>query len=78
MLVGRKRLPFSSQPEVVLPIEEPEMLLDRPTGLSEKEKEKVPPIQKQSRIAFISDNDVELFVGQESEQQPHETTGSDQ
>ena len=63
----------------MLPIKVREMLLDRPTPrLSEKEKEKVPPIQKQSRITFISDNDVELFVGQESEQQPHETTGSEQ
>ena len=53
-----------------------ELLLDRRTPqLSDQERDEVPPVQRQSKIMFISDIDVELFVGQEEfEQEPHENT----
>ena len=72
---SRKRLSFGPS-EAVLPTPVRELLLDRPTPqLSDQEREEVPPVQRQSKIMFISDIDVELFVGQEeTEQEPHENT----
>ena len=37
--------------------------------LTELEKEEVPPIQKQSKINFISDEDVAYFVQQKETEQ---------
>lgn len=53
-----------------------ELLFNRPIPqLTEQEKEEVPPIQKQSKINFISDEEVAYFVQQkESEQEHHEIT----
>jgi len=49
-----------------------------PSQLTVQEKEEVPPIQKQSKISFISDKEVALFVQQkEPEQEDHEITVSD-
>ena len=72
---SRKRLSFGPS-EAVLPTPVKELLLDRPTPqLSDQERDEVPPVQRQSKIMFISDIDVELFVGQEeTEQEPHENT----
>lgn len=57
----------------------PQLLKDRPIPqLTVQEKEEVPPIQKQSKISFISDKEVALFVQQkEPEQEDHEITVSD-
>lgn len=56
-----------------------ELLFNRPIPqLTEREKEEVPPIQKQSKINFISDEEVAYFVQQEeSEQEHHGITVSD-
>ena len=72
---SRKQLSFGPS-EAVLPTPVRELLLDRPTPqLSDQERDEVPPVQRQSKIMFISDIDVELFVGQEeTEQEPHENT----
>ena len=53
-----------------------ELLFNRPIPqLTEQEKEEVPPIQKQSKINFISDEEGAYFVQQkESEQEHHEIT----
>ena len=72
---SRKRLSFGPL-EAVLPTPVKELLLDRSTPqLSDQQRDEVPPVQRQSKIMFISDIDVELFVGQEeTEQEPHENT----
>lgn len=63
----RRRLPFRNPSEPVLPSPVRELLLNRPTPqLNDKEKEEVPLIQRQSKITFISDDDVECFAGQDS------------
>ena len=56
-----------------------ELLLNRPIPQhTEQEKEKVPSIQKQSKINFISDKDAAYFVQQkENEQEHHKITVSD-
>ena len=56
-----------------------ELLLNRPIPQhTEQEKEEVPPIQKQSKINFISDKEVSYFVQQkENEQEHHKITVSD-
>ena len=65
--VSRRRLPFRNPSEAVLPTPVKELLLNRPKPqLNDKEKEEVPLIQRQSKITFISDDDVECFAGQDS------------
>ena len=64
--VSRRRLPFRNPSEPVLPTPVKKLLLNRPTPqLNDKEKEEVPLIQRQSKITFISDDDVECFAGQD-------------
>ena len=47
-----------------------ELLLNWPIPQhTEQEKEEVPPIQKQSKINFISDEDVPYFVQQKENEQ---------
>ena len=65
--VSRRRLPFRNPSEAALPTPVKELLFNRPTPqLNDKEKEEVPLIQRQSKITFISDDDVECFAGQDS------------
>ena len=64
---SRRRLPFRNPSEAVLPTPVKELLLNRPKPqLNAKEKEEVPLIQRQSKITFISDDDVECFAGEDS------------
>jgi len=77
----RRRLPLNEASNAALRAPTPvkELLKDRPIPrLTVQEKEEVPPIQKQSKISFISDKEVALFVQQkEPEQEDHEITVSD-
>ena len=77
----RRRLRINEVSNAALQAPTPvkELLLDRPIPqLTEQEKEEVPPIQKQSKINFISDKEVAYFVQQkETEQEHHEITVSD-
>lgn len=80
----RRRLPLIQVNEVSnaalqAPTPVKELLIDRPTPqLTVQEKEEVPPIQKQSKISFISDQEVALFVQQkELDQEDNEITVSD-
>lgn len=77
----RRRLPLKELSNAALQAPTPvkELLLARPIPqLTEQEKEDVPPIQKQSKISFISDKEVSYFVQQkEAEQEHQEITVSD-
>lgn len=77
----RRQLPLIEVTNAALQAPTPvkELLLNRPIPqLTEQEKEEVPPIQKQSKINFISDEEVAYCVQQkETEQEHHEITVSD-
>ena len=61
----RRHLPLNEVSMAALQVPAPvkELLLNRPKPqLTEEEKEEVPPIQRQSKINFISDKEVAYFV----------------
>lgn len=67
-----RHLPLNEVSNTPLPAPAPvkELLMNRPIPqLTEQEKEEVPPIQKQSKISFISDKDVAYFVQQKETEQ---------
>ena len=70
----RRHLPLDevSNAALQVPALVKELLLNRPIPqLTEQEKEEVAPIQKQSRINFISDKDVAFVVQQKETEQEH-------
>ena len=70
----RRHLPLDEVSNAALQVPAPvkELLLNRPIPqLTEQEKEEVAPIQKPSRINFISDKDVVLVVQQKETEQEH-------
>lgn len=77
----RRHLPLNEVSNAALQAPTPvkELLLDKAIPqLTEQEKEEVPPIQKQTKINFVSDNEVAHFVQQkEIEQEHHEIAVSD-
>ena len=65
---SRKRLHYGDSPDAVTPTPVKELLLNKPMPtLTDKEKNDVPTVQKQSKISFISDESVEIFVAGEEE-----------
>ena len=65
---SRKRLHYGDSPDAVIPTPVKELLLNKPMPqLTDKEKNDVPTVQKQSKISFISDESVEIFVTGEEE-----------
>ena len=65
---SRKRLHYGDSPDAVIPTPVKELLLNKPMPqLTDKEKNDVPTVQKQSKISFISDESVEIFVAGEEE-----------
>lgn len=66
----RRRLPYShsSREEIPRPVQD--LLLNRPKPqLSNSEKNDVPPIQRQSKICFIPDKDVDFVVSNQCEKE---------
>ena len=66
----RRRLPYShsSSGEVPRPVQD--LLLNRPKPqLSNSERNDVPPIQRQSKICFIPDKDVDFVVSNQCEKE---------
>ena len=63
---SRERLHYGDSPDTVIPTPVKELLLNKPMPqLTDKEKNDVPTVQKQSKISFISDESVEIFVAGE-------------
>ena len=55
-------------PDAVIPTPVKELLLNKPMPqLTDKEKNDVPTVQRQSKISFISDESVGIFVAGEEE-----------
>ena len=60
---SRRRLTYSDSSSGEIPLPVQELLLNRPKPqLSESERNDVPPIQRQSKICFIPDKDVDFVV----------------
>ena len=63
---SRKRLHYGDSFDAVIPTPVKELLFNKPVPqLSDKEKNDIPTVQKQSKISFISDESVEIFVAEE-------------
>ena len=66
---SRKRLHYGDSSDAVIPTPVKELLFNKPMPkLTDKEKNDIPTIQKQSKISFISDESVEIFVAEERQQ----------
>ena len=62
---SRKRLHYDI-PDTAIPTPVKELLLNKPVPqLTDKEKTDVPTVQQQSKISFISDESIEIFVAGE-------------
>ena len=68
--LSRRRLPYSSGSSGEIPRPVQELLLNRPKPqLSNSERNDVPPIQRQSKICFIPDEDVDFVVSNQCEKE---------
>ena len=64
----RRRLPYSHSSSEDIPRPVQDLTKDRPKPqLSNSEKNDVPPIQRQSKICFIPDKDVDFVVSKGSQ-----------
>ena len=71
--LSRRRLPYSNSSSEEIPRPVQELLLNRPKPqLSNSERNYVPPIQRQSKICFIPDKDVDFVVSNQCEKEAND------